>query len=218
VIAGNSFAIAVVAADQFGNLATGFGGYVTLGVAGGPAGGTLGGPLTVLASQGIAVFSGLTLDTAGGGYVLAASSAGTSPAYSSSMSVTPAAPARFQVISSPGGTVTAGANFQVSVIVQDRFGNLDTSYNGPVSIALAKTRNSGRLRGNLVAQASGGVVTFANLNIGATGKGYVLVVSGASLRSVSLSPLSVTNPPKQPKVVHVKKPAPRVVQPVKKSR
>jgi hypothetical protein len=169
VTAGNSFALAVVAADRFGNIATGFGGYVTLGLASGPAGGALGGPLTVLASQGIAVLSGLTLDTAGAGYALEASSAGTSPAFSLPVSVTPAAPARFEMISSPGGTVTAGGIFQVSVIVQDRFGNLDTSYNGPVTVALAKTRNNGRLRGNLVTQATGGVAAFTNLNVSASG-------------------------------------------------
>ena len=174
--------------------------------------------LSVLANQGMAVSSGLTLDTAGAGYTLEASSAGTSPAFSLPASVTPAAPAWFRVISSPGGTVTAGGNFQVSVIVQDRFGNLDTSYNGPVTVALAKTRNNGRLRGNLVTQATGGVAAFTNLNVSASGKGYVLVVSGASLSPLKLSPISVINPPNPPKAVHVSKPAPRVVQPVKKSR
>ena len=39
VTAGNSFALVVVAADRFGNIATGFSGYVTLGLASGPAGG-----------------------------------------------------------------------------------------------------------------------------------------------------------------------------------
>ncbi len=218
VTAGNSFALSVVAADRFGNIATGFGGYVTLGLASGPAGGVLRGPLSALADQGVAVFSGLTLDTAGIGYTLEASSAGTSPAFSLPVSVTPAVPAWFRVISSPGGTVTAGGNFQVSVIVQDRFGNLDTSYNGPVTVSLAKTRNNGRLRGNLVTQAIGGVAAFTNLSVSATGKGYVLVVSGASLPPVKLSPLSVINPPKPPKAVHVSTTAPRIVQPVKKSR
>jgi hypothetical protein len=88
VPAGSSFGLAVSAEDPNGNLLTGFSGSVTLALASNPGGSTLGGTLTVNAVDGVATFSGLTLDRTGNGYALLATAAGLTPATIGPFSVT----------------------------------------------------------------------------------------------------------------------------------
>jgi hypothetical protein len=57
---------------------TSFNGDITIVLATNPGGAVLGGPVTVRASNGVAVFSGLSLNKAGNGYQLKATSGGTS--------------------------------------------------------------------------------------------------------------------------------------------
>lgn len=77
---GAGFTLTVDADDAQGNLATDYNGQVTLSLTSDPGGGTLFGPMTAQASGGIAVFSGLSLDKPGSGYVIMASAAGLSSA------------------------------------------------------------------------------------------------------------------------------------------
>ena len=72
--AGSSFALTVTAEDADGNVATSFTGSETIAIASGPSGGTLSGTLAASATGGVATFSGLTLNKAGG-YALAARAA-----------------------------------------------------------------------------------------------------------------------------------------------
>ncbi|MBV8229204.1 MAG: hypothetical protein JO329_04385, partial [Planctomycetaceae bacterium] len=74
VTAGSSFGLAITAENQYGNLDTTYTGPVTLALSGGTAGAVLGGITTVNAINGVAAFSGLTIDQAGTGYTLTASS------------------------------------------------------------------------------------------------------------------------------------------------
>jgi hypothetical protein len=69
-------AMRVTALDAQGNVATGFTGNVTLAIATNPGGGTLAGVLTQAAANGIATFSGITINNAGAGYVLKATATG----------------------------------------------------------------------------------------------------------------------------------------------
>ena len=75
-------------------------GNITISLGNNPAGGALGGMLTVTAQNGVANFSGLTLRLAGSGYTLQAAD-GQSVATTNAFTVTPAAPARLAVISEP---------------------------------------------------------------------------------------------------------------------
>src|SRR5262249_34231254 len=88
VTAGSDFGLAAAAEDAQGNVVTTFAGSVTLALASNPGGSTLGGTLTLTATQGVATFSGLTLDKAGSGYTLQASSSGLTSATSSPFDVT----------------------------------------------------------------------------------------------------------------------------------
>jgi subtilase family serine protease len=68
VVVNQSFGIAVAVEDVFGNLETALTGSVSVALASGPNGSTLGGTLTARCEDGIAVFSGLTLNRIGSGY------------------------------------------------------------------------------------------------------------------------------------------------------
>ena len=70
VTAGTPFGLAVEAEDSSGNLDSSFNGTVTVALANNPGGATLGGTLSVTASNGVATFSGLTLTKAAAGYTL----------------------------------------------------------------------------------------------------------------------------------------------------
>ena len=81
VAAGSGFGLTVSAEDSYGNVATPFTGGVAVALANNPGGATLGGTLTVNAVNGVATFSGLTLDKTGSGYTLQATSSGLDRGY-----------------------------------------------------------------------------------------------------------------------------------------
>ncbi len=80
-------AMRVTALDSLGNIATGFTGNVTLAIAINPSGGTLSGIVTVAAANGVAVFTGLSINNAGAGYVLKATAAGLTVGLSSAFNI-----------------------------------------------------------------------------------------------------------------------------------
>jgi hypothetical protein len=86
---GESFALAVSAEDALGNLDPTFSGTVTLTLANGPGGGTLAGALTATAQDGVAVFSGLSLNPPGDGYTLQAAGNGLTAATTAPLDVLP---------------------------------------------------------------------------------------------------------------------------------
>ncbi len=70
VIVGDSFGVVVAAEDPQGGVDPGFSGTLTISLGSNPSGATLGGTLTATASDGVAVFDGLTLNELGNGYTL----------------------------------------------------------------------------------------------------------------------------------------------------
>jgi len=70
---GSSFGLSFAAEDAYGNVATSYSGSVTLALASNPSGATLGGTRTVKVVNGLATFSGLTLNKVGIGFSLTAS-------------------------------------------------------------------------------------------------------------------------------------------------
>jgi hypothetical protein len=84
---GAGFGLAVSAEDPFGNVATPFTGGVSITLAGNPGGAVLGSTLTVNAVNGVATFGAVTLDKAGSGYTLQASSSGLASATTNAFNV-----------------------------------------------------------------------------------------------------------------------------------
>ncbi len=113
--AGSGFELTVTAEDAEGNLVTGFNGDELVTLLTNPGGGLLGGPIDVSATNGVAVFSGLTLSSGGSGLTLQVSSPGVTPFVSNSITVdqppfiTSSSSATFIAGSAGTFTVTASA-------------------------------------------------------------------------------------------------------------
>lgn len=76
VVAGADFGLTVAVETGTGNVVTSYDGPVSVQLSSNPGAATLGGTLTVAASNGIATFSGLSINNAGNGYALEAVSGG----------------------------------------------------------------------------------------------------------------------------------------------
>jgi hypothetical protein len=109
-------AVQITAVDQGGGPAPSFTGIVTLSLADNPGGATLSGTTTRAASQGVAVFSGLTLSQPGGGYRLGATGAGLQPATSQAFEVTRPGPQDLDDVSGNGQTDTVAASLAPYVV------------------------------------------------------------------------------------------------------
>ncbi len=183
VAAGSGFGLTVTAEDSSGNVDTSFNGTVTVALSNTPGGAALGGTLTVTAQDGVATFSGLTLDQPGNGYTLEVSSSGVTSATTSAIDVTVP---QLVVTAQPPGSVTVGSDFGLTVTAEDGSGNVDTAFNGTVTVALSNNPGSATLGGTLTVTAQDGVATFSDLTLDQLGVGYTLQVSSSSLASVSL--------------------------------
>ena len=148
-----SLGFAVTAEDAAGHVANTFTGVVTVSLGNNPGGSTLSGTLTATAVNGVATFSGLSLNKVGVGYTLAAAYSGLSSATTNSFSVTPAAAAQLIVSTQPPTSIAAGTGFGLSITAEDAYGNLATSFGGSVAVALASNPGSSTLGGIVSAVA-----------------------------------------------------------------
>ena len=165
------------------------------------------------AIYGVAAFNDLTIDQAGIGYTLQATDDQAQAATVLQNPAAPAVTAPFDVIPGPAtqlvfaaageppATATAGQDFaasphQVVVDAEDQFGSIATSYNGPVTIALANNA-TGTFVGTLTVNAVNGVATFNNLAIDTAGTYELEATSGTPTLTPSTS-TSITITPAAP--------------------
>src|SRR5262249_3125047 len=92
----------------------------------------------------------------------------------------------------PPASVTAGTPFGLTVQAGDSSGNLDSSFNGPVTVALASNPGGATLGGTLTVTANQGVATFSDLTLTKAAAGYTLQVSGSGVGSVTTNAITVT--------------------------
>ena len=191
VTANAPFGLTVTAEDGSGNIATTYTGPVTLVLSGGTSGAVLGGTVTGTAANGVAAFTGLTINTAGTGYTLTASSSTLTSATISVINVTPATVTATKLVDTtqPPASVTANAPFGLTVTAEDGSGNIATTYTGPVTLALSGGTSGAVLGGTVTGTAVNGVATFTGLTINTAGTGYTLTASSSPLTSV---PVTVT--------------------------
>ena len=120
----------------------------------------------------MATFTDLTLDRADDDYTLELTCPDLPTVTTSAFEVTPA-PATQLVVATPPppSGVTAGQAFGLAVTVEDSFGNVETGYSGPVTLAPASNPGGATVGGTLTETATEGVATFSNLtlNQGANG-------------------------------------------------
>jgi autotransporter-associated beta strand protein len=192
VAAGIPFCLLVAAEDADGNVDPSFHAPVTIALAANPGNSTLGGTLTVNAFGGVATFSNLTLNEAGNGYRLKATSAGVTLAISNSFNVAGQA-TQLAVTTEPPGSVIAGDPFSLVVQAEDANGNVDPTFGAPVTISLAANPGNSTLGGTVTANASGGVATFSNLTLNEAGNGYKLTATSSGLTSATSARFDVTD-------------------------
>ncbi len=202
VTAGADFAVTIKAEDASGNVDLGFTSAVTLNVASNPGGGTLGGTLTVNAVNGVATFSGLTLNKVGSGYTLQAASAGLPVVVTNAIAVIAATATQLVVTSQPPANVTVGAGIGMVVAAEDSFGNVDPTFNGKVAVALANHPVGGKLAGTLTATASNGVAVLTGLTLNKLGTGFTMKVTSPSLSTATTTGINVVTSLDKGRVVH----------------
>ncbi len=186
VTVGAGFGVTITAEDPFGNVDPTFDANVTLGLAANTANGNLGGTISGNAASGMVTFSGLTLDTAGGGYTLAASGNGLTSAPTSAIDVTaPGVANQLVVTTEPPDTVAAGTGFSLVVSAEDSFGTVDANFTGTVTVADPTTGTVAQMA------ASVGVASFSNVVLNQAGPD-VLSATSAGLAAAATSVINVT--------------------------
>ncbi|HLM95415.1 MAG TPA: hypothetical protein VK283_03820, partial [Acidimicrobiales bacterium] len=182
-VAGSAMSPAVTVAveDANGNIETGdISTTISLMIGTNPSSGTLTGGGLVTVSAGVATFPGLSIDKAGTGYTLTASSvpAHTS-ATSSGFNITPGTPTKLAFVQGPTNTV-AGSTMSpaVTVALEDTNGNVETGdSSSTISLSIGTNPGGGTLGGASATAVSAGVATFSNLSIDAIGVGYTLMAT-----------------------------------------
>ena len=119
-----------------GTLLTGDTSNVTLAVAAGPVGATLGGTTTIGAVGGVATFNNLTLTTAGI-YTLTATDGGDTPSTSTSFTISVPGVNKLVFATQPQSTTTSTTLAAVKVNVEDSSGTLLTGDTSTVTLAIA---------------------------------------------------------------------------------
>ncbi len=190
--AGSGFGLIVEAETNSGSVATGSSGGVTVALANNPGSASLSGTLTATVSDGMATFSGLSLNKVGSGYTLNVTSGTLTSANTSAIAVSAGAATQFVISSQPPSNVTAGAGFGLTVTAEDAEGDVVAGFTGAATVALLANPGSSTLAGTLTASATAGVATFSGLSLNKVGGGYTLAVSSNGLTAATSSAISVT--------------------------
>ncbi len=207
--AGVAWAAQPVAAvqDTYGNTVPSSSASITLAIGTNPGGGTLSGTATLSAVNGVATFSGLSIDKSGTGYTLTATSAGLTAGTSAAFNITFAAATQVVFTTAPGGG-TGGLAWaaQPVLTVQDAFGNTVTNSTASVVLAIGTNPGPGTLGGTATRSAVGGVATFSGLSIDKVGTGYTLTAASTGLTGATSAAFNITLGPAA-KIVFTTQPA-----------
>ncbi len=185
-------ALQVQVLDEYGNLISGANGnLVSVNVASGPGSFADISTTTATSNDGVATLSNLILDTAGN-YTLTASSNGLKSAVPLSLKVTAAAATHLVVTAQPDNSFTTAYGIEVMVSAEDPYGNVDPTFSGTETIALAANPGGSTLGGTLTQTAYGGVAVFSGLTFNKVADGYQLQVSTEGFPTVTTNSFDVT--------------------------
>jgi hypothetical protein len=197
---GQSFAIQprVTVQDTGGYTVSTSNAAVTLAITSGTGttGAILSGTKTVNAVNGIATFSGLSIDKAGAGYTLTATSPGMTTATTTAFSVSAGPATKLIVTTQPSSGNTSGAAFgtQPRVTIQDASGNTVTTSSAAVTLAITSgTGAAGAvLSGTKTVNALNGIAAFSGLSIDKAGTGYTLTATSPDLTTTATAAFNVS--------------------------
>ena len=142
------------------------------------------------AVNGVAAFTGLSIDTLGSDYTLRATANSLTSGTTSAIDVTPPGVATQLVVTTqPPSSTDAGASFGLSVQAEDGLGNIDRAFDATVTVT---NPADGAVLGQTT--ATNGSAAFAGLTLDQAGDGIVLSVTSNSLavttNSFTVNPLS----------------------------
>ena len=186
-------ALQIEVKDAAGKSVTNFTGAVTVAFAVNPGSDTLDGTTTVNAVAGVATFANLIIDRAGSGYRLIATSGQLAPATSGRFDIL-GGPATLLVFTAQPTASVAGKSISPAVRLSavDSLGNLDATFIGTVTVAIAHNPASGTLSGGTAQVAAAGVATFSTLSLDKVGSGYTLSATAAGLTGATSAAFDVT--------------------------
>ena len=95
------------------------------------------------------------------------------------------------MISEPPSRAEVNQPFGMSVAIEDAFGNLETTFAGSVSVALASGPVGSKLGGIFTAQAEDGIAVFSLLTVDRIGSGYS--IKATSISGLATAKTSVFN-------------------------
>ena len=155
---------------------------VTLALGTNPTQATLAGTLTVVAVNGVATFPNLSVDLAGSGYTLSATSTGVSGSASSNTFNVASTPSKLAFSVSPGNSVQGQPLIPtVRVAILDVNNITVPNASNNVTVAIGINPSSGILSGTKTVTAVNGVATFNGLSIDKSGVGYTLTATSSGL-------------------------------------
>jgi hypothetical protein len=131
-------------------------------------------------------FTGVILKTAGSQTINAADSANGTVAGGATVHVAGDAATQLVMTTAPPSPVVSGQSFTVVVSAEDAYGNVDTSFDGNVTISLPGQT------GSTTVQAHAGVATFAGLTLDSTAQGDSIQVTATGLPSVTTGPVTIS--------------------------
>ena len=194
--AGRGFRVVVTARDAHGRTEKRFHDTVTVAIAAGTGriGAHLSGNASVAADTGVAVFTGLSLDSVGTDYGLTATAANMASASTVSFDVTPGAASRLAVAVEPA-TVKTGAAFRAVVTALDAPGNVATLFGDTVTVQITAGtgRGGARLSGTTRVAAVSGVAVFTGLGVDSGGAGYTVTAGAAAMAPASSASFNVVS-------------------------
>lgn len=184
--AGQDIPLTVQVKDSFGNLTDGS--SVTVVLAAGPSIGTLNGTKTLATTGGVANFTDLTIDQAGG-YSFTVTDGSLTALTSNPFVINAAAPAKLAFITQPTDTAVGQAIAGFGVMVEDQFGN-------PVddSSTISITSTPAGITGSVA--ANHGLAEFTTVTPSTAGS-FTLTATDGSLIAATSDSFKVTGAPAQ---------------------
>ena len=194
--------VGIAVVDSAGQPLTGFTGAVTIALAN-PSGARLSGTQSVVAVSGVATFSDLTIDRAGQ-FTLRVSAAGAAAATSTPIEVIAPPPppptvTHLGFARQPLPSIQAGGVLSSALVAAlDASGNVVTTFNNAITVALGTNAAAGTLSGTLRVAAASGIATFSDLSIDNVGSGYTLQATTPGLPPAHSTSFDVTAAPPPP--------------------
>ncbi|MBX7120189.1 MAG: Ig-like domain-containing protein, partial [Gemmatimonadaceae bacterium] len=185
-------AVTVIVRDAFGNVATGFTGAVTLGLAPNGAGATLLGTTTVNAVAGIATFASVRVERAAAGLQLRATAAGVGTATSDAFTVSAGGAAATRLVVPPSANAQSGVALATPPVValDDAVGNPARVAGVTISAVVASGAAATLTNASATTDANG-EATFTGLTITGTAGPVRLRFEASGITPVLADPITL---------------------------